>query len=86
MNVQAKAALPRNKTIVVMCDLGGTLDTNVVGPGGRKVCKDDPERAFGRESRSLKACYELMEAGFTNVVHLKGGLPQWRFEDLPLAP
>lgn len=26
-----------------------------------KVFKTDPDRAFGRESRSLKACYELYE-------------------------
>lgn len=26
-----------------------------------KVFKSDPDRAFGRESRSLKACYELYE-------------------------
>ena len=26
-----------------------------------KVYKSDPDRAFGRESRSLKACYELYE-------------------------
>lgn len=28
-----------------------------------KVFKSDPDRAFGRESRSLKACYELYEVG-----------------------
>jgi len=28
-----------------------------------KVFKSDPDRAFGRESRSLKACYERYEVG-----------------------
>ena len=60
----ALAALPKNKTIAVMCSLGGTM---LVGTKPRemsgKVFKSDPDRAFGRESRSLKACYELYEVG-----------------------
>lgn len=79
----AKALLPRNKTLIVACDLGGTLSTEVFGPDKRKVCRNDPDRAFGRESRSLKAAYELMEAGF-KVVHLQGGVPQWRYDGLPM--
>ena len=38
----------------------------------------DPERSFGRESRSLKACYDLMKAGFSNVTHLEDGVAGWR--------
>ncbi|DBA86175.1 hypothetical protein WJX77_006978 [Trebouxia sp. C0004] len=80
----ALAALPKNKTIAVMCSLGGTL---LVGTKPRemsgKVFKSDPDRAFGRESRSLKACYELYEAGFKNIVHVDGGFPQWRYDQLP---
>ena len=54
--------LPKDKKIIVYCGLGGTL---VVGappykPGGKSF-KDDPERMFGRESRSLKAIYELLQ-------------------------
>lgn len=30
-------------------------------PGGKQFL-DDPEKMFGRESRSLKACYELIQA------------------------
>ena len=45
-----------------MCSLGGTI---LVGTKPRemsgKVFSKDPDRAFGRESRSLKACYELYE-------------------------
>ena len=32
-----------------------------------KVFKSDPDRAFGRESRSLKACYELYEVSFRQL-------------------
>ena len=39
---------------------------------------DDPDRQFGRESRSLKGCYELFLAGFNDVTHLQGGLSGWR--------
>lgn len=48
----------------------------------------DPERAFGRESRSLKAIYELYEeAGWDlkNIKHVEGGFQQWKFQNLPLA-
>ena len=34
----------------------------------------DPERAFGRESRSLKAAHALVAAGFKNIAHLEGGV------------
>lgn len=67
----ALAALPKNKTIAVMCSLGGTM---LVGTKPRemsgKVFKSDPDRAFGRESRSLKACYELYEVGPHHLVLL----------------
>lgn len=44
-----------------------------------------PPPAPGRETRSLKACYELLRAGWKDVVHMEGGLSQWRYEGLPLA-
>ena len=47
--------------------------------------RQDPERAFGRESRSLKAAYELLEAGFKDLAHLEGGTSTWRYEGLPLS-
>jgi hypothetical protein len=42
----------------------------------------DPERAFGRESRSLKAIYELVEDGWNinNIRHVEGGFQQWRYQ------
>jgi hypothetical protein len=61
-----------------------TLDTEVRVEATGKVCRDDKDRAFGRETRSLKACYELMQAGFTDVVHMQGGLGEWRYQGLAL--
>lgn len=75
----------KNSKIIVYCGLGGTLDVGALPykPGGKSF-KDDPERMFGRESRSLKACYELLQAGYKDVQHLKGGLSQWRYDGYPV--
>lgn len=54
----AKQALPKNKKLIVYCGLGGTLK---VGVKTRRGIYDDPDRSFGRESRSLKGAYELYE-------------------------
>lgn len=84
----AVAALGANKRrkLILYCSLGGTLTVGMPpwSPDRKKSFKDDPERAFGRESRSLKACYELLEAGWKDVTHMEGGLPQWRFEGKPV--
>ncbi len=55
--------LPKDKAIIVYCGLGGTIQTGTkpVKLSG-KTFKDDPDRQFGRETRSLKACFELFEA------------------------
>jgi hypothetical protein len=45
-----------------VCDIGGTLDTTVSYRREKKIYAD-PERQFGRESRSLKAAYELLQVG-----------------------
>ena len=79
-NVAAAVGGNKRKKVVVMCSLGGTLDTEVRVAATGKVSKTDKDRAFGRETRSLKACYELMTAGFTDVVHLRGGLGEWRHD------
>ena len=46
----------------------------------------DPERAFGRESRSLIAAYDLIQGGWDvrNIIHMEGGVQEWRFRDLPM--
>ncbi len=62
--------------------IGGTLETKTVAKHKPKEF-NDPEKAFGLESRSLKGAYELIEAGYTNVAHLEGGLSMWDYKDLP---
>lgn len=71
--------LDKKQKIVMMCSIGGTIKTGTQPWGdpanpSRKAQKkfDDPERAFGRESRSLKACHELIKVGLTRVIIPKG--------------
>lgn len=75
----------KRQKVIVMCAVGGTLDTITRNTVTGKTCATDKERAFGRETRSLKACYQLMVNGYGDVVHLDGGLGVWRHEDYPLA-
>lgn len=74
----------KRKAVVVMCQIGGTLLTYVERGGAKYKKFADPERKFGRQSRSLKAIYELQEAGFKNVLHVKDGLNQWIHEGFPI--
>lgn len=83
-NVNALVKKNKRKKIIVMCNIGGTLDTVIRVASTGKLTKTDKDRSFGRESRSLKACYELLRAGYTNVVHLEGGLSEWRYKGYPL--
>lgn len=83
-NATAAVGGNKRKKVIVMCTVGGTLDTVVRVSTTGKSTATDKDRAFGRESRSLKACYELMQGGFTNVLHLKGGLGEWRFQGYPI--
>lgn len=76
----------KSKQVIVYCSIGGTLVTFVERKGPKAKKFNDPERLFGRQSRSLKAIYELQQAGFTNVVHMKDGLNQWLHLDLPTGP
>ncbi|KAJ7520959.1 hypothetical protein O6H91_19G032000 [Diphasiastrum complanatum] len=83
---QALAAVggDRSKQVIVLCSIGGTLLTYVERTGPKAKRYADPERMFGRQSRSLKAAYELQEENFTNVTHLKGGLNDWIHEGYPV--
>ena len=76
----------KNTKVIVMCSIGGTLETVVKVASTGKVNKNDLDRTYGRESRSLKAIYELKRAGYKNVVHMEGGLSEWRYNGLPLEP
>lgn len=62
--------ISKDQEVVVMCELGGTLE--------KKVGMDT-----GFQSRSLKAVHFLQQAGYQNVLHLKGGFPEWVREELP---
>ena len=83
----ARALAPyRGKKVIVYCGLGGTIEVGVKpwAPDRTKAFKDDPERMFGRESRSLKACHDLLVVGgLRDVAHLEGGLSVWRHDGLP---
>lgn len=84
---QALERLPKNKPIIVACQRGGSMETVVKKQKVGFVKEyEDPDKSFGIESRSLKACYELYEAGFTKVYFLKKGINQWVYEKLPTAP
>ncbi len=90
---EAKAALgpqvAAGRTLVVACTVGGTLKTEIQRKRKDRPAFKDPERAFGRESRSLKACYELLfEGGFDakQIAHLDGGIAAWRHEQRPMEP
>ena len=58
---KAAAQLEKRKKVIVYCGRGGTIKTGFGNAKTGKFFKDDPERAFGIESRSLKACHELFE-------------------------
>jgi hypothetical protein len=74
--------------IILMCAVGGTLKTgNNNRPDKYPNGVQDPDRDFGRESRSLKAAFELMtEGGWNkdNLVVVDGGLQQWRYQGYPM--
>ncbi|GFR51091.1 hypothetical protein Agub_g13417 [Astrephomene gubernaculifera] len=83
---KALASFRRNQPLLLMCAIGGSLDTLLDLRAGVKPAIRDPERAFGRESRSLKAAYELINnAGWSanNLFWVEGGLQQWRHRGLP---
>ena len=72
-----------NQSIVVTCGRGGTLSTG----GNGKFDKEGKQVVLqknGIESSSLRAAYELMEAGYKNVVHLEGGNSAWNYANLPM--
>ena len=83
---EAQKVLPRNRPLILACNIGGSLDVTIEKVRNGKVVKsfEDKERVFGWESRSLKACHELRsKAGFKNIFHLKGGLQSWKAEGIP---
>lgn len=69
--VEAVVGGNKKREVVVMCELGGTIESKT-GMG------------MGFQSRSLKAIYFLQQAGYENVYHVEGGLSQWKRDELPL--
>lgn len=67
-----EAAVPaKDKSVVLVCTIGGTLEPT--GPS-----------EFGRQSRSLTAAFELINAGWTKVSFLDGGVLAWKKEGMDL--
>ncbi|GAB4815869.1 hypothetical protein N2152v2_002915 [Parachlorella kessleri] len=59
-----QAAPDKSAGVILVCNVGGTLDPT--GPS-----------KFGRQTRSLMAAFELIQAGWSNVQVLKGGFNEW---------
>ena len=71
-----------DKKVIVTCLSGGTLSTERLMDNGR-VFKD-PQLKNGKESESLRAISELLNAGYKNIVHLDGGNSSWKGQKLPM--
>lgn len=72
-----------DRMIIVACMAGGSLTTNI---DNKDKARDVNKNASpGIKSRSLRGAYELIQAGYTNVAHLEGGITAWKAEDLPMA-
>lgn len=63
--------LNKDSKVIVACSFGGTT-------------KPSQNFTEGKESRSLIAAYVLARAGYSNVLHLDGGLQTWFREDFPV--
>eukprot|EP00746_Dinoflagellata_sp_MGD_P039402 gnl/MRDRNA2_/MRDRNA2_195019_c0_seq1.p1 gnl/MRDRNA2_/MRDRNA2_195019_c0~~gnl/MRDRNA2_/MRDRNA2_195019_c0_seq1.p1 ORF type:complete len:255 (-),score=28.72 gnl/MRDRNA2_/MRDRNA2_195019_c0_seq1:138-794(-) len=81
-SVMALERLPRDRPIIVSCNRGGNLVTNRRFAYGQMKDFSDTDQY----TLTFKAVYELYEAGFTKVSFLKGGISQWRYSGLPMAP
>lgn len=64
-----QAAVPdKSKRVILVCSIGGTLEPT------------SPSK-FGRQSRSLTAAFELINAGWKNISVLDGGFGAWKKAD-----
>ena len=74
----AAAQLDKRRKVIVYCGRGGTIKTGFGNERNGKFFKDDPERAFGIETRSLKGCYELFEVRLPAAAPwLRAPCPRW---------
>ncbi|KAL2634996.1 hypothetical protein R1flu_006475 [Riccia fluitans] len=67
---EVKSQFSKDSKIIVGCIAGGTL-------------KPSPNLAEGSQSRSLIAAYLLTLEGYTNIVHMEGGIKTWFKDQLP---
>lgn len=87
----ALKSLKKGQKIILTCAIGGSLDTKLrLRPDKYKDGINDLDRSFGRESRSLKAAYELYKGtpgwggwNSSNMVFMDGGFQQWRYQGYP---
>lgn len=68
----AAAVGSKDARVLVMCDSGGTYEPT-------------PQFMRGKKSRSWQAIYLMLaEQGYTNVVHVEGGLRDWARDEMPV--
>lgn len=72
---EALKQLNRNQPIIIACDRGGIVEN---------IVEDKKANEPKRYTSSLKAAYELYEAGFKKLFILDGGLNEWDREGFPL--
>jgi rhodanese-related sulfurtransferase len=70
---EVRELVPDNRTpVTLMCNLGGHLDDYGPSPNGM-------------QTRSLMAAYELLNAGYSDVRVLKGGIHEWSRQERELV-
>lgn len=72
---EALKQLNRNQPIIIACGRGGTVEN---------VVEDKKAREPSRYTASLRAAFELYNAGFNKIFILKGGLSEWVREGFPV--
>ena len=60
----------RDTPVMLICRNGGSVE-------------ETPGNQYGERSKSLVAAYKLMEAGYTSIFYVEGGLTRWFKEGLP---
>jgi rhodanese-related sulfurtransferase len=70
------------RLMIVSCTGGGSLKNVIESKSNGGGASSDSDS--GTKSRSLRAAYELVQAGYTNVAHLQGGITAWKAAGLPM--
>jgi len=82
---EVKEATAGGKTVILCCSTGGSITVERKEKDGRSYEDSlaDSQRAFGRDSLSLRAANDLIQDGVTDILHLSEGFPGWRAAGLP---